>query len=108
MALQSELETPGYPQNYYIIVRELIEIKEQIREIRSRLNSIEGHTQKMTNHVYFIEDLYEKVRKPFMTLLNKISRHTEEIYDTENLQIHDNLQNNLQENSQKNPHDKIE
>lgn len=89
MALQNELNTHGYPQNYYIIVRELIEIKEQIKEIRSRINSIEGHTEKMTNHVYFIEDLYEKVKKPFMFLLNKVSQYSGEIEDDNNLQIRD-------------------
>jgi archaellum component FlaC len=51
----------------------LIEIKNELKEIKKKLQEIDEKCVKMSNHINFIESVYEKVKKPFNYLMNKVN-----------------------------------
>ena len=38
-----------------------------------RLSKIENETNKMSNHIDFVENIYDKIKMPFHYILGKIS-----------------------------------
>lgn len=48
-------------------------ILEKLNDIEKRLEKIENGTNKMTNHVDFVENIYGKIKKPFHFLMDRAS-----------------------------------
>lgn len=49
-------------------------VEEKIDNINNRLDGIEMNTNMMGNHIYFVEDVYDKVKKPFYYIFNSINK----------------------------------
>ena len=53
------------------IINRLEQIQKDITQIRERLDIIEPQTQKMDQHVDFVNDVYSSVKKPFHFICNQ-------------------------------------
>ena len=49
------------------------EIMAELALIRAQLQEIERSCSKMSEHVDFVDDVYARVRAPFMWLMKKVS-----------------------------------
>jgi len=46
-----------------------------LTEINLKVDKISKETERMNNHITFIEEIYIKVKSPFHYVMNKISSH---------------------------------
>ncbi len=55
------------------IENRLENIENDIHNINHKMNGIEVNTNMMGSHIHFVEDVYERVKKPLNYLTNKIN-----------------------------------
>ncbi len=56
------------------IENSIIRVEEKIDNINNRLDGVEMNTNMMGNHIHFVEDVYEKVKKPLYYISNSINK----------------------------------
>jgi septation ring formation regulator EzrA len=49
---------------------QLTELKENVIELKTQLNIISKNTDKMEDHISFVEDVYNVVKNPFQKVLS--------------------------------------
>jgi archaellum component FlaC len=59
------------------IEKRLENIENSIDKINNRLDGVEVNTTMMGNHIHFVEDVYDKVKKPLYYISNRINRMIE-------------------------------
>lgn len=57
-----------------ILIKSQKDILERIERLEERLDCVQKDTQKMDNHIDFIESIYLKIKSPFHILMNTISK----------------------------------
>ena len=58
------------------IKEEIINIKIILSKIDKELQIIRSQTEKMDNHIDFVDNVYDSVKKPFHFLCDKVSSMT--------------------------------
>ena len=48
-------------------------IENNVENINMKMNGIEVNTNMMGNHIHFVEDVYEKVKRPLNYITHKIN-----------------------------------
>lgn len=56
-----------------ILIKSQEDILKRIEILEERLETIHKDTQKMDNHIDFIESIYSKIKSPFHMLMNTIA-----------------------------------
>jgi chromosome condensin MukBEF complex kleisin-like MukF subunit len=62
---------------------ELANIMEQLKQINERLEKLEKSSDKMSNHIDFVENIYTRIKYPFHFIMDKISTNTKLINDSQ-------------------------
>lgn len=55
-----------------LILHELKYIKQELIELKNEIRQIKKNTQKMDDHIDFVDSVYEKVKAPFHFICNKV------------------------------------
>ena len=55
-----------------IIIDKLNDIDKRLVSIEEKIQYIEASSQKMSNHISFVESVYKIIKIPFLYVLNKI------------------------------------
>ena len=56
------------------IEKRLENIENSINNINNRLDGVEVNTNMMGSHIHFVEDVYDKVKKPLYYISNRINK----------------------------------
>ena len=57
------------------ILQELHKINKRLDTIEDRLVKIEEKCDKMISHIFFIENTYDRIKKPFNFIIDKINNN---------------------------------
>jgi len=55
------------------IEKRLDNIENRLENIENNMNNIQVNTNMMGNHIHFVEDVYERVKKPLNYITTKIN-----------------------------------
>jgi len=55
------------------ILQQLTNISQRLDVMEAKISTIEQSTQNMDHHISFVENVYQKCRSPFFTLMNMVS-----------------------------------
>tara|TARA_B100001094_G_C18090755_1_gene750282 strand:- start:191 stop:391 length:201 start_codon:yes stop_codon:yes gene_type:complete len=54
--------------------KEFKEIQQKMIDIESQLEIMSQHTEKMSRHINFVEQVYEKIKRPFFIICEYVSK----------------------------------
>ena len=56
------------------ILEKLISIESDINEMKKDISNIKKDNNKMSNHIDFVDSIYDKIKSPFHYILNSVER----------------------------------
>lgn len=66
--------------SYDEILKEIKMLRDEVRELSKKIDSVNESTKeskdsmiKMTNHIDFVENVYDRIKKPFNFIMNVVS-----------------------------------
>lgn len=68
------------------IQKELTDIKSQLDNIQTQLKNVSTDTNKMNDHISFVENVYEVVKSPFEKALNYYYGNSVELQNIKRIQ----------------------
>jgi archaellum component FlaC len=64
-----------------IILEEILFLKQETIMLRKEIEEIKSSTHKMDSHIDFVESIYERVKKPFNYVMDKLATKERAILD---------------------------